>query len=331
LPQPDALGVDYSDARPAPSSLKASGSSFAVRYVDYSGNPKDITLSEAQSLEAAGQQIILVFESTATEMLNGYNAGVADANAAVSEATAAGAPSNFFCYFAADFDATQAQQTQIDAYLNGASSVMGHSRVGLYGGYWPVSRALTDGTASKGWQTVAWSGGNEDSRISLFQYAVSDFISGCDADVGIGTDLGQWSPPTPTGLVLSGTGQTISISWNPTYVTDGYTLDRATSSGGPWTQVYSGAATQFSNTGLQFRTTYYYKVCANNGGGSSTFSSAAKITTVPEPGTLTLLAAAGLGATVYLFRRRLSGANRQDDKKILAIRARDAVLADYGR
>ncbi len=33
LPQPDAFGVDYSFARPAPSSLKSAGSTFAVRYV----------------------------------------------------------------------------------------------------------------------------------------------------------------------------------------------------------------------------------------------------------------------------------------------------------
>jgi autotransporter-associated beta strand protein len=316
-PQPDRFGVDYSFARPTPSSLQAAGSTFAVRYVSPPGNGKNITSSEAQSLLAAGQDIILVFESTAQEMLNGYNAGVTDANTAVSVAAAAGAPSNFFCYFAADWDATQAQQTPIDAYLNGASSVLGLSRVGLYGGYWPVSRALTDGTASKGWQATAWSGGNVDSRISLFQfYLYSNFFSGnCDADVGFGSNLGQWAPATPTGLSASPTGiQTVSISWNTAYVATGYTLDRATSSSGPWTQVYSGANTSYADSGLQFGTKYYYEVCANNGGGSSAFSSAVSATTLSGVPTGLSASAAGpqsisvhwntvTGATTYTLQR----------------------------
>ena len=75
LPQPDALGVDYSYARPTPSSLQSAGSTFAVRYVSSSGNTKNIGLSEARSLLAGGQQIIIVSETTGTEMLNGNKPG----------------------------------------------------------------------------------------------------------------------------------------------------------------------------------------------------------------------------------------------------------------
>jgi autotransporter-associated beta strand protein len=294
LPQPNRFGVDYSFARPAPATLKASGSTFAVRYVSPPPNNKNISLSEAQSLQAAGQEIILVFESTATEMLNGFSAGVADANTAVSVATAAGAPANFFCYFAADFDASANDQIAINQYLGGAASVMGRSRVGIYGGYYTVSQVLSAGMASKGWQTVAWSGGNQDSRISLFQYAIHILGTSCDVDVGFGTNLGQWTPPTPSGLTASATGiQSISIGWNTAYVTTSYTLDRATSSSGPWTPVYSGAATQYADGGLQFGTNYYYKVCANNGGGSSAFSSSVSATTLS--GVPTGLAATATG------------------------------------
>ncbi len=89
---------------------------------------------------AGGQQIIIVSETTGTEMQDGYNQGVTDADAAVSEAEAAGAPSNFFCYFAADFNPnTQTYLTDIDQYLQGADSVLGVSRVGIYGGYEAVS------------------------------------------------------------------------------------------------------------------------------------------------------------------------------------------------
>ena len=279
LPQPDALGVDYSSARPSPSSLQAAGSTFAVRYVSSSGNSKNIGLSEAQSLLAGGQQIILVSETTGTEMQNGYNQGVTDANAAVSEATAAGAPSNFFCYFAADYQATtQAQFNQIDAYLQGAASVLGSvSRVGIYGSSYVVSQAIAGGYASKAWQTVAWSSGNIYSGNTLFQDNGVSFISGCDADVGIGSNLGQW---TPAGLSALATGtQTMSISWTTTSVATSCTLDRATSSSGPWTQVYSGANTSFSDSGLTSGTKYYYEVRFNNGIGSSSFSPSVSTTT----------------------------------------------------
>ncbi len=280
-PQPTRFGVDYSFARPAPTTLQASGSTFAVRYVSPAPNNKNISLSEAQSLQAAGQDVILVFENAANQMLNGYSQGVADANTAVSVATAAGAPANFFCYFAADFEVLQAQYPAINAYLNGASSVMGLSRVGIYGSYYAVAESLNAGVASKGWQTVAWSYGLEDSRISLFQYATHIFGTSCDVDVGFGSNLGQWSPPTPTGLRASAPGvQNLSVSWSATNVATSYTLNRATSSSGPWTQVYSGASTSYADSGLQIGTTYYYEVSANNGGGSSAFSSSVSATTM---------------------------------------------------
>jgi autotransporter-associated beta strand protein len=279
LPQPDALGVDYSFASPSPSSLQAAGSSFAVRYVSSSGNSKNIGLSEAQSLLAGGQQIIIVSETTGTEMESGESQGVIDANAAVTEAEAAGAPSNFFCYFACDFDASSSQYSTIDAYLQGAASVMGVSRVGIYGSSYVVSQAIAGGYASKGWQTVAWSNGNEYSGNTLFQYAGVNFLSGCDVDVGIGSNWGQW---TPAGLSASATGnQTISVSWSTMGVATGYKLDRATSSSGPWTQVYSGSNASYSDSGLNFGTTYYYEVCGTNGSGSTSFSASVSATTLP--------------------------------------------------
>ncbi len=280
-PQPTRFGGDYSTSSPpSPSSLKAGGVTFAVRYVSSNGNPKNISKSEAQSLLAGGIDIVIVFETTTMEILNGYSAGAADATTAVSEATAAGAPSNFFCYFACDFDASSSQYAAIDNYLSGAASVMGVSRVGLYAGIGPVSHALAAGTASKGWQATAWSSGNVASGISLFQfYLYSNFFSGeLDADVGYGTDFGQW---TPAGLSASATGtQTMSISWGSAGVATGYTLDRATSSTGPWTQVYSGANTSFADSGLAPGTKYYYEACLKNGSGSSSFSPSVSATTL---------------------------------------------------
>ena len=195
-PSASGTGVDYSFSHPSPTGLKAAGYNFAVRYVGGSGAPHDITASEAQALQNAGIDIIVVFESTTGRMKGGYVAGVADANTAVGVASGAGAPNDFFCYFACDFDASLSDQAAIDAYLDGAKSVLGGvHRVGFYGGYWPLKRVLDGGKAAKGWQTAAWSNGNRDPRISIYQRPGQVTIAGgtCDIDDAYSPDLGQWS------------------------------------------------------------------------------------------------------------------------------------------
>ncbi|HZZ44612.1 MAG TPA: glycoside hydrolase domain-containing protein [Tepidisphaeraceae bacterium] len=272
IPSPTSEGVDYSSTRPAPTALKNAGYSFAVRYVSPPGNAKNITSSESQSLQAAGVDIILVFESTANRMLDGYAAGVADANTAVSGATAAGAPQDFFCYFACDFDAQPSDQTAINAYLNGAASVLGVNRVGFYGGYGPLKRVLDSGTATKGWQTSSWSNGNIDPRISLFQNNnVAAAISGCDLDYGYGTNLGQWSTSTvtltaPSGLSVTpragGTTPYIDITWQAVIGAANYRIYR----NGSFIFTTVDAGTSFSNTtGLVAGQSYTFQVQAING------------------------------------------------------------------
>ena len=212
-------GVDYSYSRPDPNALRQAGKDFVIRYVGGSGSSvgKNITASEVQSLRAASLDIVIVFESYAQRMLEGYSAGAADANTAIAQATQAGAPSNFFCYFACDFDATLANQTAINAYLDGAASVIGLQRVGIYAGYWPLSRALNANKATKGWQTAAWSGGNLDTRAVLYQFDFSVIIGGgeCDLDNGYGNDLGQWvfssNPPTVQTLAASSVTSTSAV------------------------------------------------------------------------------------------------------------------------
>src|SRR4051812_34610788 len=55
------MGVDYSFARPSPSSLRASGFTFAARYLsDY--RSKNISHSEATALEAAGVDVVANWE-----------------------------------------------------------------------------------------------------------------------------------------------------------------------------------------------------------------------------------------------------------------------------
>ncbi|MFD7847482.1 glycoside hydrolase domain-containing protein, partial [Nocardia sp. NPDC059764] len=130
--------------------------------------------------------------------LDGYGAGVTDARAALAQMLRCGGRADRPIYFSADFDATPQQQVPIDAYLDGAASVLGRSNVGIYGGYWPVSRALDAGTATWAWQTVAWSGGRVDPRIAIYQNGEQVIVDGveCDVNQTDRIDFGQWDVET---------------------------------------------------------------------------------------------------------------------------------------
>jgi ABC-type molybdate transport system substrate-binding protein len=195
-------GVDYSFDRPSPKGLQSAGKHFAIRYLGGS-KQKNPTGDEAKSLHDYGLDVILVFEGDDKRMLGGYDAGVADATTAVQQGAEAWAPQDFFCYFACDWDAGLSDQSAIESYLDGAASILGKSRVGLYGGYGPVSRALDNGKAAKAWQTDSWLPALKDSRIKLYQYVHNITIAGgnCDLDEGYGNDLGQWTPLTTAKVI----------------------------------------------------------------------------------------------------------------------------------
>lgn len=186
-------GVDYAFGRPAMSALRAAGVTFVCRYLSHSP-AKNLTAAEARQLSDAGIWIVVVWETTAQRALDGHAAGAADARDARTQAGACGMPDDRPIFFAVDWDASSGQQSRINAYLDGAASVLGRERVGIYGGYGPVKRALDGGHATWAWQTYAWSGGRWDSRARLQQYSNGHTIGGvgCDYDRAVGSDYGQW-------------------------------------------------------------------------------------------------------------------------------------------
>ncbi|KZM70595.1 DUF1906 domain-containing protein [Nocardia terpenica] len=190
-------GLDYAAARPGGSAIRAAGYDFVVRYLSDGGPAlpgKLLTPDEAADLRAHGVSIVSNWETTADRMLDGHDAGVADARLALRQALACGGRADRPVYFSADFDATPEQQTPIDAYLDGAASVLGRANVGIYGGYWPVSRALDAGAAVWAWQTDAWSGGHVETRRQLHQTTRQVTVNGvvCDVDEAETADFGQW-------------------------------------------------------------------------------------------------------------------------------------------
>jgi len=193
------FGVDYAYGTPDPAKLKKAGVQFVCRYLSTPGNSKNLTRAEAAMLKAAGIKIVVVFEKTATRALSGRNAGADDARSALSQAVLAGMPHGSPIYFAVDFDASPAAQTQINAYLTGAGSVLGKSCVGVYGGYYVCKRALDAGVVNYAWQTYAWSGGQWDSRAHIRQFKNAQHLAGLsvDFDEAMKADFGQWRTPGP--------------------------------------------------------------------------------------------------------------------------------------
>jgi hypothetical protein len=204
-------GIDYAWSKPSVSSVKSAGDVFVAQYDSLDGT-KNLTPSRAHDLLAAGVSIVLVYEYGAQDMLRGQAGGVVDAQHAETAAKACGID-GIPIYFAADWDATPAQQGAINAYLDGCASVLGHDRVGMYGGYWPLSRARAAGKASYFWGTPAWSGTNWVTGFT------PDIMQGgfvtvggvvCDLDAGLHSDFGQWPRPS--------SGPTFTWSW---WTTDG--------------------------------------------------------------------------------------------------------------
>lgn len=140
-------GIDYSWGRPGGAAIKAAGYKFVLRYLSHDTTGKNLSKAELADLRSHGLLVGVVWESTAARMLGGITAGKADAISAVAQLTDLGM-AGAFVYFANDTDTSAAQQPAIHAYLDGAASVIGADRVGLYSGYYRVSVRLTPGKPS---------------------------------------------------------------------------------------------------------------------------------------------------------------------------------------
>ncbi|GAA2586162.1 DUF1906 domain-containing protein [Actinomadura fulvescens] len=188
------FGVDYAWGRPGPAALKRAGAKFVCRYLSHDTTGKNLTRAEADQLSDAGLWLVVVWETTASRALSGRTGGIADARDADRQALAVGMPSGRPIYFAVDFDASASQQAAINAYLDGAASVIGRGRVGVYAGYGPLKRAFDAKKVTYGWQTYAWSGGRWDARAQLQQYSNDHQLNGVtvDYDRAVKADYGQW-------------------------------------------------------------------------------------------------------------------------------------------
>lgn len=193
-------GVDFSWARPSIRTLKNNGKKFACRYIGNFGG-KSASKAELANYRANGIDVVLNYEAGGRELLGGYNYGITLGKTADASARALGFPGAVI-YFSVDFDAQPWQQAAINATLDGIASVIGRNRVGVYGGYYLIKRVADAGKASFFWQTLAWSRGNVDPRVHLYQWSVNRKLDGSDVDFtrALKSYYGQvGAAPSPAG------------------------------------------------------------------------------------------------------------------------------------
>ncbi len=183
----------------------------------FSSTGKNVTKAEAAGLIKAGMCVWLAFEYDPQAPAKGWKQGLADGALATRQLAELGAPPDMTAYFAADWDVPDYAPSSADPvkklgpvadYFRAIRSLKPAYPVGIYGGYWPVSRLLTSGLADMAWQTVAWSGTNVDQRIAVFQHGFQ--VAGGNADLNEvkAADFGQWPRPAvkrpgPVKVVLS--------------------------------------------------------------------------------------------------------------------------------
>jgi cellulose 1,4-beta-cellobiosidase len=77
------------------------------------------------------------------------------------------------------------------------------------------------------------------------------------------------APATPTGLSATPGNAQVALSWSASSGAAGYHVKRATTSGGPYTQIAAPTSTSYTDTSVTNGTTYYYVVSALDSAGES--------------------------------------------------------------
>jgi len=190
-------GVDYAWAKPSISALVTAGKKFACRYGGPGSEGKQITAAELRALQAAGIAVVANAEGAAGGF-RGFDAGKSWAQQAETHFRNLGMPKDRPIYFSVDWNADASDWQEIDQACDGAASVIGRNRVGIYGGYFTINHVYNAGSAKWLWQTYAWSKVNGTTKwhpgAHIRQRANGVLLDGADLDLdtAMKADYGQW-------------------------------------------------------------------------------------------------------------------------------------------
>src|SRR5258707_5519227 len=174
--------IDYSDWRPK-AQADLGGVNGVVRYLSHD-TARATGHAEMAQLHEWDIATALVYEDQAQRAIDPANAA-GDARMCGQAMRALGVPAGRPVYVALDWDIADyapggsnplAKLGPVGDYLAAFRKVLTGDyayQTGVYGGYWAVSRAITAGLTSWGWQTVAWSPlkapiPQQDPRIPLY-------------------------------------------------------------------------------------------------------------------------------------------------------------------
>lgn len=196
-------GVDFSATANADwaglaDALVAGGKHFVWGYAvdDVEPAGRGFTAAGYQTFRSKGLDMGFYYERDSGWMLRGYNEGVSAAQDAQANIVKVGAPPIVPVHFAHDIDPDPAHWAAIDACLNGAASVIGWERVGVYGGWLLIDYMAHGGTVKHLAQTSAWAYGRGlHPAATLYQYAYNAMFAGtnCDLVQALSPNYGQAS------------------------------------------------------------------------------------------------------------------------------------------
>lgn len=206
-----SIALDYT-SRIVPSALHAAGATVVCRYIAPQAW-KTITASEYAELRAAGIQVILNWESSANDWLDGATGGRADGLSAVAKARALGYPAGSVIVGSADFNATAGQRGAVLAYADAFAAALraGGYAPGVYGPWDVLDWVAGHGGYVFFWQagmSTAWSGGrnrNQHPRANLRQRGHKT-VGGHDTDwneiINVGTAPASAPASLDTGEIV---------------------------------------------------------------------------------------------------------------------------------
>jgi hypothetical protein len=161
---------DYSWARPSPLTLAAGGCVGVIRYLGPGNGGRDVTTAEMAVLHAAGLGLGLVWETTTTAALAGFQAGWADVDKANRYADALGYPGHLPIFYAVDTDVTPAQVRGPVADTFRGAIKASKRPVRPYGEADVLDILCGElGLMPCGWQCAAWSRGRMSSYRCMYQ------------------------------------------------------------------------------------------------------------------------------------------------------------------
>ncbi|KAF9142795.1 hypothetical protein BGX30_002163 [Mortierella sp. GBA39] len=189
-----ARGIDCSTrvTAAAAKKFKADGVSFIGRYVT-PNSWKSLCKEEADTIIAAGLQILSVFERTADRTKGGSANGKEDGKRAYAHVRSIGQPIGTAIYFAVDYDAPASQHDNIEAYLRAAAKEIPGYKIGVYGSFSVIEAMAIRGAASYFWQTLAWSRGLLSAKANVYQKQIDVMANGFKVDWNDQySDAGLW-------------------------------------------------------------------------------------------------------------------------------------------